>query len=255
MAPARGASQSRDRGHNGRSDPIGQDPAAPTADDGQHVPQVRRAAAALAEVPHHRRQRGLGVHDVARGIRSKCPNSGVTVGATHAQVIRNEILGISDGSAGQVFQLQNRPVLRRVDGDADEVVEVHALSNGADGSASEAWEETEGVWSHLPDEDLRDLPHYMIERRTGEVSFGPALRDRTGKVIRYGKIPPRGAQVRIRKYRIGGGDRQRPAGRAERAARGHPVRREGDEPRGCRRRDGPRVGGEGQATGAGAPDA
>lgn len=130
---------------------------------------------------------------------------GVTVGATHAQVIRNEILGISDGSAGQVYQLQNRPVLRRVNGDADEVVEVHALSNGADGSAFEAWAETEGAWSHLPDEDLRDRPHYMLDRRTGEVSFGPALRDRTGKVVPYGKIPPRGAQIRIRKYRIGGG--------------------------------------------------
>jgi predicted phage baseplate assembly protein len=44
-----------------------------------------------------------------------------------------------------------------------------------------------------------------LEPATGEVSFGPAVRQPDGSVRQYGAVPAKGSAVRVRRYRTGGG--------------------------------------------------
>ncbi|MDI7276949.1 MAG: putative baseplate assembly protein, partial [Anaerolineae bacterium] len=118
---------------------------------------------------------------------------GGSVWATHASVVRGEVLGRSDGSPGQRFGLEHYPLLRRRRG---ETVEVRA-------PGEESWE----PWIERP--DLADSgpfdKHYTCDSATGEIRFGPALRQPDGSAHAYGAIPPRGALIRFSSYRYGGG--------------------------------------------------
>lgn len=118
---------------------------------------------------------------------------GVYGWATHAAVVREELLGRSDGSPGQRFNVEHYPMLRRARGEA---IEVRA-------SGQEAWE----TWTEVPDfADSGPLDkHYTCDSATGEIRFGPALRLPDGSARSYGAIPPRGAQIRFSSYRYGGG--------------------------------------------------
>lgn len=118
---------------------------------------------------------------------------GGTVPATHAATMRNEILGRSDGSPGQVFQLERAPILQRQPG---ETVQVWRAEIGQ----WEDWQETEDFGASGPDDK-----HFTCDGVTGELRFGPALRQPDGTVHRYGAIPPRGAEIRFSAYRHGGG--------------------------------------------------
>jgi predicted phage baseplate assembly protein len=118
---------------------------------------------------------------------------GATVQATHATKVANEPLGRSDGTPGQVFGLEHTPLLPRRE---DERVEIWQT-----GMASwEPWQEVED-FSQAGGEDR----HYTLDAISGELRFGPALRQRDGTVRRYGAIPPRGADIRFSSYRYGGG--------------------------------------------------
>lgn len=118
---------------------------------------------------------------------------GGTVWATHASIVRGEILGRSDGSPGQRFQVEHAPLLRRLEG---ETVEVRP-------PGEENWE----AWIEVSDfSDSTALDkHFTCDSNTGGVAFGPALRLPDGAVRSYGAIPPRGAEVRFSAYRHGGG--------------------------------------------------
>ena len=118
---------------------------------------------------------------------------GGTVQATHAATIRNEILGRSDGSPGQIFQLERAPILARV---PEETVQIWR----ADLDKWETWTEVEDFGGS----NAEDL-HFTCDGTTGEICFGPALRQPDGTVHRYGAIPPRGAEIRFSSYRYGGG--------------------------------------------------
>jgi predicted phage baseplate assembly protein len=118
---------------------------------------------------------------------------GGTVAATHATAIRYELLGRSDGSPGQIFQLERPPLLKRRPGETVQVWQ-------ADTEAWIDWEEVEDFGGSGPD----DL-HFICDGVTGEVRFGPALRQTDGTIHRYGAIPPRGAELRFSVYRHGGG--------------------------------------------------
>ncbi|MBN1934500.1 MAG: putative baseplate assembly protein [Anaerolineae bacterium] len=118
---------------------------------------------------------------------------GGTVAATHAAAIRDEILGRSDGSPGQVFHLERSPILAR---GPDERVQVWR----ADLGAWEDWQEVEDFGGSNADDR-----HVTCDGVSGEVCFGPALRQPDGTIHRYGAIPPRGAEIRILAYRYGGG--------------------------------------------------
>jgi predicted phage baseplate assembly protein len=120
---------------------------------------------------------------------------GGTVGATHAITVNDEALGVSTGEPGQVFTLRNTPILDLVEG---ETVEVEEKRDG------------DMVWT--PWRRVKDISgsdeferHFTLEMTTGEVRFGPAVRQPNGQVRQYGRVPYTGGQIRFKKYRYGGG--------------------------------------------------
>ena len=118
---------------------------------------------------------------------------GGTAWATHAAVVQHEILGRSDGAPGQVFYVEHTPLLLRAPG---ETVEVQSPGE----TEWERWEEV----ADFADSGPLDR-HFTCDSTTGEIQFGPALRQPDGSVRSYGAIPSRGAQIRFSTYRYGGG--------------------------------------------------
>lgn len=144
---------------------------------------------------------------------------GGTVAATQSTRISNEILGESDGTAGQILQLQSTPILPREEGEYLLVAPI--------GSMPQRWQEV----NDFSESGINDL-HYTLDSLTGEIQFGPLIRepnqmrDRTqalvggrdlrgrtedpeeesrGRENQYGAIPPRGASIVMVSYRTGGG--------------------------------------------------
>lgn len=158
---------------------------------------------------------------------------GGSVGASQSEIIRNELLGESDGSPGQTFQLQGVPILTRRE---DEYILV-----SPPGALPQTWTEV----SDFAESGSQDL-HYTIDSRTGLVQFGPLIREpahlqqqtqlraRTqtagdwGRAAinsqspmlnaqtpipadvrslerQYGAVPPKGSVIRMVAYRTGGG--------------------------------------------------
>lgn len=118
---------------------------------------------------------------------------GGSVWATHASVVRQEPLGRSDGAPGQVFRVEQTPLLQRL---PEEVIEVQV-------EGQEVWEK----WREVP--DFADSgpfdKHFTCDSATGEIRFGPALRQPDGSTRSYGALPPRGGLIRFSAYRYGGG--------------------------------------------------
>ena len=118
---------------------------------------------------------------------------GGTVTATHTQTIQNEPLGQSDGSAGQPFYLQAKPILDRL---ANEHLVIKV-----EGEGLQDWQEVKD----FGDSDAYSR-HYTLDSVTGELRFGPAIRQPDGAIKLYGAIPPRGATLLFKQYRYGGGE-------------------------------------------------
>lgn len=110
---------------------------------------------------------------------------GATIDATHAMEVLNEPLGRSDAAPGQVFHLEHTPVLPRRQ---EERIEIWV-------SGMQDWE----PWSEVEDfgESSLEDKHYTLDSSSGQICFGPAIRQRDGTVHRYGAIPPRGADIRF----------------------------------------------------------
>lgn len=153
---------------------------------------------------------------------------GGTVPAYQSALIRHEILGESDGTPGQKFQLQGSPILPRK---SDEYILVTPP-----GGIPQVWHEV----ADFADSGPQDL-HYTIDSLTGQVQFGPLIRESSHLVEQmqfrrrsqqlpgesvylpetntvevattssgerqYGAVPPRGANIQILAYRVGGGDK------------------------------------------------
>lgn len=119
---------------------------------------------------------------------------GGTVEASHCTAIFNEFLGESDGTAGQVFSLANRPVL---DLELEEKVVV------ADPVNPEVFSTYERV-SDFADSEESSL-HFVFDAISNEITFGPAVVQPDGQVFQHGAIPPKGFLVSITRYRVGGG--------------------------------------------------
>ncbi len=127
-----------------------------------------------------------------RGIDAYC--IGGTVAATNAVTARDELLGASDGTSGQSFTLRFCPVLPRQPG---EVVEVER----GDGTW-ERWDEVKD----FADSGPQDC-HFLCVSASGQVQFGPAIRQPSGEERQVGAIPERGRRLRFHAYRYGGGAR------------------------------------------------
>lgn len=145
---------------------------------------------------------------------------GGTVGASQSELVRDEILGESDGTAGQAFKLQGIPVLNRRE---DEYIVVTPP-----GALPQTWTEVKD----FAESGAQDR-HYTIDSRTGIVQFGPLIREaaqlqrqtqqrslaQIGTQFnrspnptlnnelerQYGAVPPRGSVIRMVSYRTGGG--------------------------------------------------
>ena len=125
---------------------------------------------------------------------------GGTVDAVNAELVKAEDIGVSDGVSGQRFPLKRGPV---VPGDGAPILEV---------AGDDGWDE----WTHVDDfaGSGPDDRHFSLDLSTGEVHLGPAVRLADGVLRRYGAVPPKGAHLRLREYRVGGGRQGNVAPRA-----------------------------------------
>ncbi|MEM8859710.1 MAG: putative baseplate assembly protein [Chloroflexota bacterium] len=137
-------------------------------------------------------QQGMLPYETSPKLRQVRPLSwGGTGLSNHAQTINNELLGKSDGTPGQRFKLRMTPILTPQPG------ETLVVSMGGNRE----------VWQQVADfsESSADDRHYTLDVVSGEVRFGPAIRQRDGSMQRYGAIPVRGANIEFQRYRTGGG--------------------------------------------------
>ena len=116
---------------------------------------------------------------------------GATAEAVHAEPAGVEALGRSEGVPGQEFELLHSPVLA---GYGSPIVET---------SSAQGWVEWTEV-EHFADSGPDDL-HFALDPVSGLLLFGPAVREADGSLRRYGAVPDKDADVRIRGYATGGG--------------------------------------------------
>lgn len=168
-----------------------------------HLPRMGQAAVnkqvlfwvrvRVKEISSAGKDEGMRPYQVSPKLRRLAAASwGGTTAATHAQVVSDEFLGQSDGSTGQQFQLQISPILDRAEGEQLEVQ--------ASGQEPQLWREVRD----FADSDS-DGNHYTLDSVSGELQFGPAVRQPDGTIKLYGAIPPRGANLVFGRYRTGGG--------------------------------------------------
>jgi predicted phage baseplate assembly protein len=130
----------------------------------------------------------------------------MTIGGTaeivHAETVHNEELGRSDGTAGQRFALQQRPVVPWEEPSVLRVVTPR--SRPEDGpevrESVEEWELCRDFANSGPEDR-----HFRLDPSTGEVELGPAVRQPDGSVRQYGAVPPLGSVLSLSQYRVGGG--------------------------------------------------
>lgn len=130
----------------------------------------------------------------------KVTGLGGAVAAHHAEPAPRELIGVSTGEPGQVFQVRRAPVLPRRSGETVQVVPAHRES-GAD-SEVRTWTEV----ADFTDAGEQDVV-FTWSGATGEIRFGPRVVGRDGRVRQYGAIPPEEAQIWVTGYRYGGGRR------------------------------------------------
>ena len=120
---------------------------------------------------------------------------GVTALTSQSTVVREEKLGVSSGDAGQIFRLEHFPILGPSE---EEVVEVEERREGRIEFMP---------WQRVTDfaNSKRDDRHYTLDPSTGEVQFGPGIRQPDGSAQQYGRVPEVGRGIRISHYRFGGG--------------------------------------------------
>ena len=118
---------------------------------------------------------------------------GGTTRMVHAEAVRDEDLGVSDGTPGQRFTLQRRPVVPW---------EEPATLRVLDGDGVTEWAPVDHFADSGPDDRV-----YHLDPISGEVEFAPAVRQADGTLRQYGSIPPKGTHLRLSVYRTGGGTR------------------------------------------------
>lgn len=121
---------------------------------------------------------------------------GATVLARHGSIVRDELLGLSDGRVDQKFRLLHTPALPRDPLRGDVVVVREPNGN------EEIWEEVERFGKHGANDRV-----CTIDSVDGTVAFAPAIRQPDGSMRLYGAVPPARARIIMRRYRYGGGIR------------------------------------------------
>ncbi|KPI19707.1 Conserved hypothetical protein CHP02243 [Actinobacteria bacterium OK074] len=117
---------------------------------------------------------------------------GGTTSVVHAETVYDEALGESTGLPGQRLRLANAPVV----GDDPPLVLQTA-------EHEEGWVDWQVV-PHFAASGPYDR-HIKLDATTGEISFGPAVREPDGSLRQFGTVAPKGSVIRARRYRTGGG--------------------------------------------------
>ncbi|HEY1704259.1 MAG TPA: putative baseplate assembly protein [Trebonia sp.] len=137
-------------------------------------------------------RKGQPFYSVSPTVRTV---TAVTVGGTslasHATTVTGEPLGDSSGVPGQRLRLAKTPVI------ADPEM---LLLESSDGEGWQQWSLVDSFAMSGPDDR-----HVRLDPASGEISFGPAVRQPDGTVRQYGAVPLKGTVLRARKYQIGGG--------------------------------------------------
>jgi predicted phage baseplate assembly protein len=120
---------------------------------------------------------------------------GGTVPASHSQVVRMEELGRSRGEPGQTFKLRNTPMLTLNPAENETI-----LIDGLEGRAEEVWKQVPDFYESGPNDR-----HFVCDPVSGEISFGPALRNPRGEESQLGAVPPYNSRIIMTAYRTGGG--------------------------------------------------
>ena len=118
---------------------------------------------------------------------------GGTAVARHAVTMLNEMLGHSDGTAGQTFRLLQAPVLAR--DPARDFLIVEPI-----GGAAQVWTEVRDFGDSGPEDR-----HFTLDDTDGTLTLGPSLLQPDGTVYRFGAVPPKGSALRFSRYQSGGG--------------------------------------------------
>ncbi|WP_328329333.1 MULTISPECIES: putative baseplate assembly protein [unclassified Streptomyces] len=116
---------------------------------------------------------------------------GGTTGAVHAESVNDEALGESTGLPGQRLRLAAAPVV-------GDVPPLNLQIAERDGWTD--WDVVPHFAASGPDDR-----HLTLDAATGEIAFGPSVREADGTLRQYGAVPPKGAVIRARAYRTGGG--------------------------------------------------
>ncbi|WP_405845356.1 putative baseplate assembly protein [Streptomyces sp. NBC_01518] len=116
---------------------------------------------------------------------------GGTTTVVHADTVYDEALGESTGLPGQRLRLSHTPVV----GDA-----VPLLLQTAEHDGWTDWQVVPHFAASGPDDR-----HITLDAATGELAFGPAVREPDGSLRQYGMVAPKGSVIRARRYRTGGG--------------------------------------------------
>jgi predicted phage baseplate assembly protein len=118
---------------------------------------------------------------------------GGTVRAMNAELITDEIVGVSSGVAGERFPIRHVPV---VPGEGPALVSV------AEGDGWTPWQQVDDFSASGPADR-----HFVLDAVSGEVLLGPAVREADGTLRHHGVVPAKGARVRLDSYLSGGGRR------------------------------------------------
>ncbi|HEY1832097.1 MAG TPA: putative baseplate assembly protein [Acidimicrobiales bacterium] len=121
-----------------------------------------------------------------------------TVGGTtevvQAEVIDDEIIGLSEGVPGQGFLLSKAPLVP---------------APGNDTMLEVAQEDGWVPWTQVDNFSASAAGdrHFVLDAVSGQIQLGPAVRMPDGSLINFGAVPPKGAVLRVRQYLSGGGVR------------------------------------------------
>jgi predicted phage baseplate assembly protein len=131
---------------------------------------------------------------------------GGTIGAVQAEVIEDEVIGVSEGVPGQRFEVARQPIVP-----SGEPLQLEVSDD------EEGWQD----WSEVQDfsKSGPNDRHFILDPVVGEVQLGPSVRLSTGDMLYYGAVPPKGAILRLPRYHTGGGRSGNVAARALRVSR------------------------------------
>jgi predicted phage baseplate assembly protein len=116
---------------------------------------------------------------------------GGTAESVHAEIFEFEDLGESEGVPSQRFDIAHTPVLA---GEDAVILEVSAETGW------QAWDQVDNFAASGPADR-----HFVLDAVAGQVEFGPSVRLEDRDLRQYGAVPPRGEQIRLRRYTCGGG--------------------------------------------------